>query len=154
MTLAATPSTWTKGDIVAQSFAELGLAAYVFDLTADQKADALRKLTAMMRGWAVKKVDVPYAYPSAPDGDGWQQASQIPDSAVEAVYSNLALRLAPSYGKAPSADTRRAAASGYTILQAVTAVMPVQQLPSTLPIGAGNKFWTDANYYPVADGEA
>jgi hypothetical protein len=65
----------------------------------------------------------------------------VPDRANEAIVTNLACRIAPSYGKQVLAGTMATARGSYgTIL--VRAAMPNdQQFPGTLPAGAGNKPW-------------
>ena len=45
---------WTKRQYIEQAFEEVGLAAYVFDLTPEQLQSALRKLDAMMAEWNAK----------------------------------------------------------------------------------------------------
>lgn len=151
MTLAATPATYTKGDLVGLAFAELGLAVYVFDLKAEQKSAALLQLRLMMGEQPWKAV--PFNKAATPADEGWANPSAIPDEVAQAVYTNLALRMAPGYGKSPSADTRRAATAGLTLVAALTADTPVQELPSTLPVGAGNRAYSLSNYYPAAAGE-
>ena len=38
---------------------------------------------------------------------------EVTDMALEAMYTNLAVRIAPSLGKSPSPDTKTAARAGY-----------------------------------------
>lgn len=42
---------YTKRDIVAMAFEEIGLAGYVFDLQPQQLEGALRRLDSMMATW-------------------------------------------------------------------------------------------------------
>jgi hypothetical protein len=42
---------WTKRQFITQAFEEIGLAAYVFDLTTEQLQSALRRMDAMVAGW-------------------------------------------------------------------------------------------------------
>jgi len=69
------------------------------------------------------------------------QETNVPDSANEAIYTNLAIKIAPSFGKAVSIDTKMTAKQSLDTLMSRAAFPMEQQLPSTLPAGAGNKPW-------------
>jgi hypothetical protein len=136
---------WTKGQFVTQAFDEIGLAAYVFDLGPEQLESALRRLDSMMATWNAKGIRLGYPIPSSPQNSNLDDETGVPDSANEAIYSNLAVRLAPSFGKTVSPDTKAAAKLGYDALLA-RATMPMeQQLPGTMPAGAGNKPWRNTD---------
>mgnify|MGYP003525752305 CR=1 FL=1 len=51
---------WTKRQFVTQAFEEIGLAAYVFDLTPEQLQSALRRLDSMMASWNAKGIRLGY----------------------------------------------------------------------------------------------
>lgn len=92
---------WTKLDVINQAFSEIGKAAYDFDLRPEDLQSALRQLDAMMATWG-GTLGIRIGY-SGGDGFGDLSAStEVPDWAYEALYLNLALRLAPSYGKTPN----------------------------------------------------
>ena len=65
----------------------------------------------------------------------------MPASANEAIYTNLAIRLAPGYGKIVSPDTKLIAKSSYDVLLLNSTSPREMQLPGTMPAGAGNKPW-------------
>lgn len=132
--------SYTKRELIAEALAELGLGAD-FDISPDEQQAALRKLDAMMAVWDGKGIRLGYPLPAAPADSELDQDSNIPDSAIEPVALNLAMRLAPSYGKTVSVDTRRAASEGMDrLLIAAAQPLPPQQ-PNTMPRGAGNKPW-------------
>lgn len=132
---------WTKQELIEAAFAELALAHYVFDLDADTLEAALRKLDAMMATWSGDGILIGYALPATPDDSNIGDDSGIPDTANEAVYMNLAVKLAAGRGKALTAETRTAAARGYNTLLGA-AVAPAAGQASGLPLnGAGNKPW-------------
>lgn len=134
---------WTKKQIAEAAFEELALAGYTFDLDADEREGALRKLDTMMATWSGAGIAIGYLLPSSPDDSNIDDAAGIPDTAVEAVYMNLAVKLAASRGKALTVETKVAAKRGYDALLA-RAVAPQPnsaQMPSTMPRGAGNKPW-------------
>jgi hypothetical protein len=132
---------WTKRQFVTQAFDEIGLAAYVFDLTPEQLQSALRRLDAMLASWNAKGIRLGYPIPSNPQDSELDAETGVPDSANEAIYANLAVRLGPSFGKTVSADTKATAKLGYDTLLSRVAMPMEQQLPGTMPAGAGNKSW-------------
>ena len=132
---------YTKRQFVTAAFEEIGLADYVFDLTPEQLESALRRLDAMLMEWNAKGIRLGYASASSPQDSDLDTETNVPDSAWEAVITNLAVRIAPGYGKTVSPDTKMVAKQGYnTLLQRATFPLE-QQLPETMPSGAGNKPW-------------
>ena len=133
--------SWTKRQIITQAFSELGLASYVFNLTADELQDAMRRLDTMMGIWTQRSiVFTPTVYPQpATYGAGsLDDDTNAPDDALEPMYLNLAIRLAPSFGKTPSPDTRAAAKAGYTTMLGQFVAVPQVCLTKTIK-GAGSK---------------
>lgn len=130
---------WTKRDFIAQAFDEIGLGAYVFDLTHEQLHSALRKLNALMATWNAKGIRIGFPLPSSPDGDDLDDVASVPDRANEAIVLNLATRLAPSYGKTISIETKVAAREAYNAMLIYYTHPTQMQFQGTLPSGAGNK---------------
>lgn len=132
---------YTKGQIIGAAFGELSLSdASGFDISPEEKANALGRLDGMVGTWAKKGIRLGYNFP----GDINAQAG-IPDDAYEVVMTNLARRLAPGLGKALNPETVKIAREGYDALLWDAAQPPQQQLPHTQPNGAGNKPWRVAN---------
>lgn len=136
---------YTKRQFVEAALTEIGLASYVFDIQPEQLEYARRRLDAMMADWNGKGLRLSYPIPASPEQGSLAEETNVPDSANEAVILNLAVRLAPSYGKQIMPDTRLLAKTAYdTVLQRAT--VPIElQFPDTLPSGAGNKYWRDAD---------
>lgn len=131
----------TKQELIDAAFAELALSeGDGFGITPDEKQRALGRLDAMIATWAAKGVRIGYNFA----GD-LNTESGIPDSANEAVFLNLARRLAPGFGKALSAETLKNARDGYDTLLWASAHPIEQQLPHTMPRGQGNKPWRTAD---------
>ena len=131
--------SWTKRQIIQQAFDEIGLAPYVFDLTADQLDSALRRLDSLIAMWDSKGIRLGYPLPSSPQNSDIDAQTNMPDKAIEAAFLQLAIRLAPSYGKNVSQDTKAAAKQSYDALL-VTFCTPVEmQIPAGYPKGAGYK---------------
>lgn len=133
--------SWTKRQFVEQAFEEIGYAAYVFDLQPEQMQSALWRLDSMMAAWNAKGIRIGYPLPSSPEGGDIGQETGVPDAANEAVYLNLALRIAGMVGKGVSQETKMAAKMAYDTLLARAAMPREQQFPASLPLGAGNKTW-------------
>lgn len=130
---------YSKRNFVYGAFEELGIASYAFDLTPEELEGALRRLDAMLAEWNAKGLRLGYPIPGSPMDSDLDEPSQVPDSAYEAIITNLAVRLAPSYGKAVSPDTKATAKAGYNTLLSRACFPPEMQFPGSLPSGAGNK---------------
>lgn len=137
---------WTKRQFITQAFEEIGLAAYVFDLTPEQLQSALRRMDAMIGGWNANGVRISYPLPSNPEDSNLDADSGVPDFANEAIYLGLAVRLAPSFGKTVSPETKAFADMAYSNMANQVAIpTPERQLPQTMPRGAGTKPWRNFN---------
>lgn len=130
---------WTKRQFVEQAFDEIGLAAHSYDLTADQLQSGLRKLDAFMASLNAKGVRLGYPLPGSPGDSSLDEQTSVPDSSNECVYTNLAIRIAPSFGKTVSIDTKSSARMTLNTLLARAAMPGEMQLNGTVPAGAGNK---------------
>lgn len=140
---------YSKRQFVTAAFEEIGLASYVFDLQPQDLETALRRLDAMIAEWNAKGIRLGYPIPGSPQSSDIDAQSEVPDSANEAIICNLAMRLAPGFGKTLNALTASTAKMGYNTLLSRAAMPMVQQFPRTLPAGAGQKPWRwDDPYMP------
>lgn len=133
--------SWTKRQFVTQAFEEVGYASYAYDLQPEQLQAGLRRLEAMMGTWNGRGIRLGYPLSSNPADADLDDATNVPDASNEAVYTNLALRIAPIIGKQVSAETKQAARSSYMELLSRFTKPVEQQFPGTMPSGAGNKPW-------------
>jgi hypothetical protein len=131
--------SYTKRQFVVAAFEEVGLASYVFDIQPEGLQSALRRLDSMLAEWNAKGIRLGFPLPSNPQDSDLDEDTFVPDSANEAIITNLAIRIAPSYGKNVSPDTKVIAKQGYNTLLSRAAIPAQQQLPGTMPAGAGNK---------------
>lgn len=133
---------YTKRDIVNRAFEEIGLAAYVYDLAPQQLEGALQRLDAMMATWNGKGIRLGYPLPSSTAASDLNQDVGVPDDALEAMHLNLAVRIAPGYGKTVSPDTKANAQLSYkALLSRSTFPVEMQLGDMTIPSGQGNKGW-------------
>lgn len=143
---------WTKKEYIIQAYEEIGLAAYVYDLTPEQLQSALRRLDSMIAGWNARGVRIGWQLPSNPDLSDINTQTGVPDAANEAIYSNLAVRLCASFGKVPSLELKQLAVSSYgNLLSQVNDEIPQRQLPSSMPMGAGNKSRENSFFSPPVE---
>lgn len=133
--------SWTKRQFVVQAFEEVGYASYTYDIQPEQLQAGLRRLEALMGTWNGRGIRLGYPLASNPDDAELDVSSNVPDSANEAIYTNLALKIAPIIGKTVSMETKQAARSSYMQLLSRFTKPQEQQLPDTMPAGAGNKSW-------------
>ena len=134
--------SYTKRETVEHAFEEIGLASYVFDLQPQQLESALRRLDMMMATWNSRGIRLGYPLPSSPNCSDLDEEVGVPDSAFEAMYLNLAIRISGGFGKTISPDTRTAAKLAYKELMANSALPIEMQIGNdTIPSGAGNKGW-------------
>lgn len=130
---------YTKRQFIEGAFEEIGLASYVFDLSPSQMESALRRLDAMMATWNGMGIRLGYPLPVNPDDGELTENSGVPDSANEAIITNLAIRLAPGYGKSVQPQTLATAKASYNVLLQRAAAPLEMAFPATMPVGAGWK---------------
>lgn len=123
----------TKRTLINAAFGEIGLASYVFNLTPEQLEDALSRANRMAAMWDGLLIRLGYN-----QGGDIDAESGIPDTAEECFTMQLGLRLAPTFGKALSMETKVNAKNALTALLATNAKRPQVPRPSWLPPGAGS----------------
>jgi hypothetical protein len=95
----------------------------------------------MIASWNALGIRLGYPLPSSPQDSDLDEQTNVPDSSNEAIYTNLGVKLAPSYGKQVMPDTKMTAKETYNTLLSRAAMPIEQQMPGTMPSGAGNKPW-------------
>jgi len=89
--------------------------------------------------WYLKNIRIGYPLPISPQNSNIDQEVDTPMQANEALVLNLAVRLAPAYGKSLSPDTKSNAKLTYDQLL-IQAAAPIElQYDRNLPLGAGYK---------------
>ena len=92
----------------------------------------------MMAEWNTRGLRLGYPVPDNPANSDIDADSNLPDAAWEAVITNLALRMAPSYGKQVNIETKVTARHALNTILARAALPAEMKLPA-MPSGAGNK---------------
>jgi hypothetical protein len=132
------PSTATKGLLVEMAYEEVGSAGYSFDHGPDEKASTLRKLDVLMASPVMPVIG--YNAPAVVGGSDMLDAAGIPDSALQTVAIELGVRIAPSWGKTMSPETRKARNEGMNALRTMASSIPSMPLRAGTPIGSGNRW--------------
>ena len=135
--------SYSKNQFVLAAFDELGLSQQEFDLQPEDMQSAMRRLDAMMAEWNGEGIRLAYPIPGSPEDSALDEETLVPDSANEAIITNLAIRIAPSRGKMVPPETKAVAKKGYCTLMRIAAQPPLMQMPETMPAGAGHKTWRD-----------
>lgn len=130
--------SYTKRQFILSAMTEIGLSSYAFDLAADQIEQALFRLDAMISEWSTQGIRLGYPIPSSPELSNAYSETNVPGWANEAVITNLAVRLAPSFGKDVHPRTASVARTSLNSLLARVA-KPQPIILSPLPSGAGHK---------------
>ena len=149
--------SWTKRQLIVGALEEIGIASYEFDISPEQFESALRRMDSMMAEWNVQGIRVGYPLSTIAESS-IAQDSGVPDSATEAIITNLAMRIAPSYGKEAPRATKVTAKKAYSTLQMRALAQNPQnkQYPATLPTGAGNRRFgnnNSQNFFPTPTDE-
>ncbi len=141
---------FTKRQFVDAAFEEIGFASYEFDIPTEKQQYAMRRLDTMMADWNARGIRLGYPIPSSPNDSDLDEATTVPDSANEAIITNLAVKIAPGLGKTLAPETKIAAKNALNTLMARAAMPSEMQFPGSLPYGAGNKpFRTEQVFFPV-----
>jgi hypothetical protein len=131
--------SWTKKQLIDYAFNELGLSSYTYDMMPEQFEIALNKLDAMLALWNSTGINIGYNL-SDINTNNINQDSGLADYMNEAVYLNLAIRLAPSYGKMVAPETKISAKQAYNqTLNKLVKAIPMQRDYFAIA-GAGNRY--------------
>lgn len=132
---------WTKRQLIEDAFGELALAGYDFDLSPEEMQAALRRMDTMLATWSSTGINIGYRFGLTPTDSDLDQDAGVALTTVEAIYLNLAARIAGSKGKTMPRTTLFNAKAAYDALVSVVANAEAQeqQLDGTVPRGAGNK---------------
>jgi hypothetical protein len=141
-----TPSTSIKRQIIEMAYEEIGLPGYTWDHSPEEIASGLRQLDALMLEWQANSIDLGYNQPAAFGQGDPDDASMIPDFAIQCAVGYLAFRLSPKQGKTAMSQSLGALAISMRAIRAKTAVVPQMAYPSTTPRGSGNKWYS--NFWP------
>jgi len=131
--------SYTKRQFITGALEEIAVSSYDFDVSPEELQSALRRLDGMMAEWNGSGVSVGYPLPSSPSASSLDDETGVPDWANEAIILGLAVRIAPSFGRVATQDTKAAALRAKNMVDARLCQPQTMQYPDTMPNGAGNK---------------
>jgi hypothetical protein len=148
--------SWTKRQLVEAAYAELALSGWVYDLEPDEMQYGLMRLDTLMATWAGLGMVIGYNMATSQDDSDLDQDSGVAMIGIEAVFMNLAVRIAANKGKTLQVSTTRGAKQAYDALVSIVAKSQIkqQQLAAGTPQGQGCKPWRITNPYVLAPNTA
>lgn len=130
----------TKRDIVDQAFEEIGLGPYQYDIQPEDRETGLKRLDNLMAEWASKGIETGYPVAFDPGQSDLDQDSGLSAAMVRGIVAQVAVDIAPGYGKTVSPDTKVTASTGYKNALRMSVTVPNKAINTRLtPAGAGNK---------------
>jgi hypothetical protein len=127
-----------RSAIFTRAFEAIGIAGYVFETTAEEQASAAAILDDMMAQWTNEGIALGYV---ATGGEPLPDADiETPTWANNAIVYNLALALAPSFGKQVAPHVRGSAKRGYAEVYA-KAYAPPTMHTGRIPVTGGGNWW-------------
>ena len=135
--------TPTVTEVVTGALVLLEIRTAEAPIEPNEAEDGLTALNDMMNEWNVDGINVGYE-----SLDNVEDQLHVKLGSIGAIKANLAIYIAPEYGKAVSSDLVRRARSGKNSLRGAIKLNDAE-FPDTLPIGSGN----EGNNF-TADGDA
>lgn len=127
----------TKKQIILDAYAGFGYVDYFYNADAEQIDFALRILDDMLADWESDGVSLGYNF----DGNV-QDSSGVPQYALNAIKSNLSIRLAGTVGKQVLQDDRQNAIDAYGNLKLKFLTIPILPRSKLIPAGQGVRVYS------------
>ena len=140
------------GDIIKSALQEILVQASEAELEPDETQDALTYMNRFMDQIAAQGTALGYTQVTSPS-----DPITIPEGAINGLVFELAIRLAPQFGKAVSIDLRQNAKDGRDAMRRIAVFVRSSVFPDTLPRGSGNEDdfngSTGRHFYPGNAGQ-
>lgn len=136
------PASTTKRMLIGQAFSHATLNGWEYDITAEEKDNALTTLDALMWELLGRGIDLGYNFPIGIGQGNLDDDLACPDQAFFGLSILLALRIFPTMGKKMSVESNRALADAMkAVRSAAVTLVPTAQLAPGTPVGSGNRRW-------------
>lgn len=132
----------TVQQLADQALLSIIVAGSESSLEADEMTDFIFSLNRWMASLVVMGINLGYTPVSNPS-----DVLTVPDGAIYGMISNMAIKLAPQYGGVVSPELREDAKEGMNVLRNLGISIQNTAYPITLPIGSGNWWTWNENYY-------
>lgn len=120
-------------DVVTGALKLLEVRTAESPITASESQDGLEALNDMMNEWNVDGIDIGYESVDSSDAELFVKLGSI-----GAMKANLAIYIAPEYGRVVTLDLQKRADRSKKALRA-SIPLNDSQMPDTLPVGSGNE---------------
>lgn len=127
-----------KSDLVRDALSKLAIINYDYDIDPEEFRTGLIAMEVMIASWDARGIKFGYIISPTPEQAKGEDDAGIPDIARKAIVYNLAIELAPTYGKEISQAISVGASSGMTDLLSAVQYIPQVQYPRNMPRGSGN----------------
>lgn len=135
--------TETAGDVIKSALQEILKQASEAPLEPDEQRDAILYMNRFMTQIAAQGIALGYTIVTSTTDE-----ITIPDGAINGLVFNLAIRLAPQFGKIVDQTLRDNARDGIDAMRHIAVKKGRTFFPSTLPRGSGNEdTHTDRHFY-------
>lgn len=142
----------TAAQLIKQSLQEILVQASESPLEADEYRDCIFVLNSFMADLEANGVDLDYT-----PIDSLSDEITVPAGAIMGLVSNLAILVAPQFGKSVSLELVKKAKKGMATIYRLGQTVAITEYPDTLPRGSGNTadgLWEDTFYPGAADGNS
>jgi hypothetical protein len=140
----------TANTIIRDALREIFVAEDEQPLEAVQMSGAIRYMNRMMATLNSNGIALGYTVITGPS-----DTVTVADGALDGIVTNLAIRLAPTYGYQVPQELAIAATDGMAAMRKIAVTVTPTSFPCTLPIGSGNE-WSNSSthndkFYPCPD---
>jgi len=127
-----------KSDLIRQALAKLAVTGYDYDIDPEEVRTALIELESMMTEWDGQGIRVGYQLGITPEEANSSEVAGSYDWARNAIVCNLAVRLAPNYGKQVPPELALNASQALGRILTANPVLPEVPYSNRMPRGSGN----------------
>lgn len=124
----------TAGSVIKSALQEILVQASEAPLEPDETIDALLYMNRFMAAQAANGIALGYT-----EVDDTSDVITIPGGAIEGLVFNLAMKLAPQFGKVVDVTLARNAKDALATMRNIAVKVGRAQFPNTLPRGSGNE---------------
>ena len=122
-----------KADLIQGAYEQLRIWGVTRIPSPTETVLALKRLNGLLLHWENQNIYLGWNV----GADNPNDESGLPDWAQEAVFTNLALKLAPTFGKMATPDMKSEASETYNAI--CLSCYANMEYPDTMPVGAGNQ---------------
>lgn len=131
---------WTKRELIEQAYNLIGMGSNAYTMTPEDYLSGCILMDSLVASWE-PKFSMGYPMADSPRQLNLDAEIKGPPSAPSAIFTNLAILLAPTIGKSVGVEIIRNAESTFEALLASLVTLEPRSIYDGLPSGEGNKPW-------------